>query len=263
LSTTSPPDFDAQQWLQRWEAQQQRHLPLREERFAAIGDVVEAFSHDTTSPLLLDLGCGPGSLSTRLLQRLPAAHAVAVDADPLLLAIGRQALGDLQGRLHLVDADLRTPEWPQALPQPTARFDAVVSTTALHWLTPEQLRSLLRQVHALLRSGGVFVNGDHIAYDPAEQPRILQALDHLKRRRRALGQAQPGETWEQWWLAVESDPGLAALVAERNARWGDHPAADQALTLREWREALHQAGFTDVATTWQMLDDRVLVAVRP
>jgi trans-aconitate methyltransferase len=35
---------------------------------------------------VLDLGCGPGSLAARLLERLPAASVVAIDSYPLLLA---------------------------------------------------------------------------------------------------------------------------------------------------------------------------------
>ncbi len=40
---------------------------------------------------MLDLGCGPGSLATRLLDRIPAATVIALDADPVLLAIGQAA----------------------------------------------------------------------------------------------------------------------------------------------------------------------------
>jgi len=33
-------------------------------------------------PLVLDLGCGPGSLAVRLLGRIPAATVVGIDASP-------------------------------------------------------------------------------------------------------------------------------------------------------------------------------------
>lgn len=43
----------------------------REVRFAVIGDAVEELV-DRPDPLIVDLGIGPGSLATRLLDRIPA-----------------------------------------------------------------------------------------------------------------------------------------------------------------------------------------------
>src|SRR5580658_9030422 len=98
---------DYANWLERWDAQQQRHIPDREERFAAMVDAVAAFAGP--EPRVLDLGCGPGSLSARVLDRVPRATVVAIDADPVLLAIGRGALAS-RDRLEFVDADLRA-DW--------------------------------------------------------------------------------------------------------------------------------------------------------
>jgi trans-aconitate methyltransferase len=77
------PGLDQQaalEWIAKWDEQQQDHLPDREDRFTALIDAVEAGA-GRPDPLLLDLGCGPGSLSVRLLDRFPAATVVAVDAD--------------------------------------------------------------------------------------------------------------------------------------------------------------------------------------
>src|ERR1700686_5323600 len=95
---------DYSNWLERWDAQQQRHIPDREERFAAMVDAVAAFAGP--EPRVLDLGCGPGSLSARVLDRVPGATVVAIDADPVLLAIGRGALA-ANHRLSFLDSDLR------------------------------------------------------------------------------------------------------------------------------------------------------------
>ena len=48
----------AQRWIDRWDAQQQRYMPDREERFTALIDAVEAGA-GRPDPLVLDLGCGP------------------------------------------------------------------------------------------------------------------------------------------------------------------------------------------------------------
>lgn len=47
-----------------------------------IGDVVAHATKDTDHPVLLDLGCGPGSLSARLADRLPGATIIGLDSDP-------------------------------------------------------------------------------------------------------------------------------------------------------------------------------------
>jgi SAM-dependent methyltransferase len=103
----------AEQWIDRWDAQQERYMPDREERFTVLIDAVEA-GVGRDDPLVLDLGCGPGSLAVRLLHRMPAARVVAVDTDPLLLELGRAAFAGRSG-LRFVDRDLRKPGWAPAL----------------------------------------------------------------------------------------------------------------------------------------------------
>ena len=113
-------------WLARWDAQQTGYLPDREDRFAAMATVLKQLLPPDF--VVLDLCCGPGSLSQRLLAHFPQARAVAVDLDPVLLALGAGALGTLDGRLRWVDADLCDPTWVAQVGE--QQFDAVVSTTA-------------------------------------------------------------------------------------------------------------------------------------
>ncbi|OLT16976.1 hypothetical protein BJF78_13655 [Pseudonocardia sp. CNS-139] len=61
-------------WIDRWDAQQTRYIADREERFAVIGDVVAHALGPAGDPVVLDVGCGPGSLSARLAHRLPGAR---------------------------------------------------------------------------------------------------------------------------------------------------------------------------------------------
>jgi trans-aconitate methyltransferase len=110
------PELDrdaALDWVARWDSQQLGYLPDREERFTALIDAVQEGT-SRPDPLVLDLGAGPGSLAVRLLDRLPAATVVAVDADPLLLALGRVAWPDRAG-LRFAEADLRQPGWSGGL----------------------------------------------------------------------------------------------------------------------------------------------------
>src|SRR5919108_2517984 len=93
----------AREWIRRWDLQQEEHLPDREERFTVLIDAVEEGT-GRPDPLVIDLGCGPGSLSARLLDRIPGATVVAVDADPLLLSLGRAVYAGRAG-LRFVELD--------------------------------------------------------------------------------------------------------------------------------------------------------------
>ena len=258
-------------WIDRWDAQQQDFLPDREERFTALIDAVQE-SAGRPDPLVLDLGCGPGSLAVRLLGQIPAAAVVAIDADPLLLALGRAAwagrvpgpvaAGESGGTLRFADQDLRVPGWSAAL-RLDRRADAAVSTTALHWLPPDALATMYAEVARVLRPGGLLLNGDHLTEDEATAPtlvRLGRVLNEREERRRAPhGRA---ETWAGWWDAVQSDPAFAGLVAERRHRSPEsehHGSPSGRLSVHV--EALRAAGFAEVGTIWQRGDNRLLCGV--
>ncbi len=252
LGTTAP-TTDWQRWLERWEAQQGAYMPDREERFAVMIDAIAELCGNT--PHVVDLGSGPGSLARRILDRIPEAHVTAIDMDPVLLAIGRNALGDLGGRLSWLDADLRS-RWSAE----AGRVDAAVSTTALHWLQPDALATLYRHLGIVLRRGGVFINGDRMDLSPA-QPRLAEAVRAMRGSREPSEETM-AESWEEWWAAVEQDPAFVAEVAERGLRHHEHPDHDHPLDVAAHTAVLREADFAEVDTIWQHLADRVLVAIR-
>lgn len=260
---------DVEPWaalLHGWDTQQAGYLPRREERFATIATAVG----DLVGPqfTLLDLGCGPGSLTDRVLAAHPGSNAVAVDNDPVLLRIGRECLGGLDGRLRWVDTDLREQGWAEAAGLAPGSLDAIASTTALHWLDPGSLYRLYAAAASLLRPGGVLINGDNMAYDHGQAG--LRELTRLAESRtsRAAFTERGVPDWAQWWQAAREVPDLAETFADRErrlaaatARHGDRTGAG-ITTLRTHVAALKEAGFAEVDTVWQVLDDRVLVAVR-
>lgn len=78
---------------------------------------------------VVDLGCGPGTLTRGLLERWPDAHVVGVDSSPEMVARARRLAGDPRtgARLRVVEADVRS--WT-----PDAPVDVVVTNALLQWV---------------------------------------------------------------------------------------------------------------------------------
>ena len=72
----------------------------REGRFHAMLDVLNILLPEEF--IALDLACGPGAISQRLLARFPKAQSIAVDLDPVLLTMGQAVLGQMGGRVRWV-----------------------------------------------------------------------------------------------------------------------------------------------------------------
>lgn len=246
----------ARAWVRRWDHQQERYIADREERFTVVCDVVAHVADRITGspvPLVLDLGCGPGSMSARLAARLPKATIVGLDQDPVLLALGRACHQEL---IRFVDVDVATPGWSTGL-ELLGPVDAVVSTTALHWIPEDRLPGLYAEAAGLLRPGGVLVNADNL-YD--EQPTVAEiAAAVLDARAGRVGVAQ-NEDWATWWAEVTADPELAGAVAERERRGARGGLTE--LSAARHADLLRGAGFREVGPVWQSGNDMVLVAVR-
>ncbi|MGW0825785.1 class I SAM-dependent methyltransferase [Streptomyces sp. NPDC002845] len=249
----------AELWVERWERQQQRYAVGREERFAVIADVVDLVTAGSAArPLVLDLGCGPGSLAARLARQLPDADIVAVDMDPLLLELARTHHGTAA---RYVEAVIGEPGWIQALDLDRP-LDAAVSTTALHYLAPDALSRTYEQLAALLRPGGVLVNGDHLA--PENDSRTAEIADHIGLRWAQRQRVFAHEDWHAWWAAVADDAELADLLAARHhrPRNGTGGGNGPGLPLSAHVRLLRQAGFTDAGPVWQYGNSYVVVATR-
>src|SRR5690606_34875487 len=139
-----------------------------------------------------------------LLTRLPGASVTAVDLDPVLLTMARGHFADDE-RVSFHTADLTGDDWPEQLPH--RRYDAVLTATALHWLTTEALRALYGRLADVVREGGVFMNADHMPEESA--PRINAAAHAHESRRRERERENGRLDWAGWWSQVAADPLLA------------------------------------------------------
>lgn len=258
-TTDSVPDWGA--LLRSWDQQQEGYVPERERIISTMADAVETVLG--RAPRILDLGCGPGTVSQRLVERFPDAEAVALDIDPLLLGIGRGALGDMGGRLTWVDADLRSPDWTRLVGE--APFDVVTSTTALHWFAPSELADLYDAVASVLRPGGLLLNADRFQFDRSS-PATRQLCAALRETREEQAfTTGDRQDWLLWWESLSRFPALEPLLQERRERFDARPKKKRPGTttsLAFHTAALGEAGFDEVETIWQDLSRRLLLAVR-
>ncbi|MHB8352083.1 MAG: class I SAM-dependent methyltransferase [Thermoplasmata archaeon] len=251
------PGLDWAGWWRRWERQQAGYLPLREARFDAMFALLEV--ELPPSFRAVDLASGPGGLADRLLRRFPEARVEAVDFDPVLLRLGREVLGTASGRLGWIDADLRGSEWPRALG--VAPVDAVLTTTALHWLSVDELGELYATLHKVVRPGGLFVNGDSMAF-PGESHRLSSVAKAVSARGTGAYRARTGaESWEDWWSAFAREPRLAKEFAERSRRLPQAHGHPPDLGLDDHLRLLRVAGFREVGVIWSHYSNRVVAAV--
>jgi hypothetical protein len=70
------------------------------------------------------------------------------------------------------------------------------------------------------------------------------------------------ETAEQWWDALSLEPAFAPLLSERTERFAGKQRQESPPGFEFYVAALRDAGFREVETIWQVLSDRVLLAVR-
>ena len=109
-----------------------------------------------TTRRILDLGTGDGRLLALVKREHPNTEAVAIDFSAAMLdAASKRFAGD--SSVAVVTHNLDNP-----LPD-LGKFDAVVSSFAIHHVEHERKRALYSEVHELLNAGGVFCNLEHVA----------------------------------------------------------------------------------------------------
>lgn len=257
-SAQTPTPSDPADVLARWEAQQAAYITHREARFEVMLDVVAAaVPGDGT---VLDLACGPGSISARVVRRFPGVRCLGLDLDPALLRLARESAA-VQGRCEqttFCQVDLHDPDWVDALGG--ARPDAVLTSTALHWLPAPVLVRLYAQLADLLPVGGVFVNADHLRAGTG-RPLFeeLAARDDTATHQAAV--AAGADTWAEWFALLQQDPQYADALHERADLFAQRPPNPD-LSPEFHLQALRCAGFAEAGVVWQHYDDYVLLARR-
>jgi tRNA (cmo5U34)-methyltransferase len=171
---------------------------------------------------ILDLGTGDGRLLALVREELARrghsdTEAVAVDFSPTMLDEVRKRFAG-ESSVSVVAHNLDGP-----LPA-LGKFDAAISSFAIHHLVHERKRALYVEIHGLLNPGGVFCNLEHVA-----SPTLRLHQEFLER----IG------------FTVETeDPSNKLLDVETQLGW------------------LREIGFVDVDCCWKWRELALLVGRR-
>ena len=226
------------QLLTTWDAQQDLYRPDREHALAAMSDFL-ASALPPARLRVLDLACGCGAVTARILDALPSARVVGIDRDPVLLRIARE-IWAADPRVSLEQADLRDGAWRDR--HGTGQFDAVVTAASTHWLEPDDLSSLYRAIATSLRPGGLFANLDWIPIAGAPELQLVSDA-YVRDREGRLNPDREGQPspWSEWWAQTLAHPDLAVEARERSAM--DMPRSAEHFADEEWhRSELIEAG---------------------
>jgi tRNA (cmo5U34)-methyltransferase len=121
---------------------------------------------------VLDVGCGAGNYTLKLLESLPNLDATLIDLSQPMLDRAREGVSSATaGRITTVQADIREARLPDS------EFDIVLAAAVLHHLRSDQeWQDVFASFHRALRPGGsVWV------FDLVESS--IPSVGHLMRRR--------------------------------------------------------------------------------
>jgi tRNA (cmo5U34)-methyltransferase len=108
----------------------------------------------------LNLGAGDGWLDEIILSRFTRAEATLLDGSDVMVEKARERVQPFGDRVSVVQGDLSTASWQQAVRPP---YDLVVSSIAIHNLFDADLvRALYAQVFEVVGEGGMFMNLDYM-----------------------------------------------------------------------------------------------------
>jgi tRNA (cmo5U34)-methyltransferase len=206
INLWSQPDH-AKEYLERADS-----IPHRTEGESSLIEFIPV-----TAGRILDLGTGDGRLLALVKREHPNTEAVALDFSSTMVDAAKWRFAS-DPSVVVVPHNLDDP-----LPD-LGRFDAVISSFAIHHVVHERKRTLYSEIHGILNASGVFCNLEHVA---SPTPRLRAEFLH-----------RIGSTPET------EDPSNKLLDVETQLHW------------------LREIGFVDVDCHWKWRELALLAGSR-
>jgi len=214
--------------------------PAYEAGLAFVLDLVPHQEQDAF--ICVELGCGTGTLTHRVLCKFPRARALAVDSEPAMLDMARKKLAPHGDRIEVRQADVLACELPSC--------DVVLSSFMFHHVPPERLEGTLRRIARGLAPSGCLVLLDHMTVGPRWSERIGAQNRRLQRGHVAAAIAAGRATQD-----------------DIDARWAFKRKMKEQGQDVEYRhraeditEAMRAAGFDEIGLVWLRFGITILMA---
>jgi tRNA (cmo5U34)-methyltransferase len=167
----------------------------------------------TDEPLnILDLGCGTGLEIEALLQRVPNALIIGVDVSQnMLQRLQKRYIAHMSQITLVADSYLTMPFASQA-------YDHIISAMSVHHLLRATKRELYMKIHAALKPGGKYIEGDSVVTAEMESQLLAEYHEQVA----DMPQAEDG-----------------------------HYHIDVPFSIDSQRSLLLEAGFKDFDVVWQ------------
>jgi tRNA (cmo5U34)-methyltransferase len=205
-------------------------IPYRNE----VLEIISALATDRYRPgsKVLDLGCGNGELSNRILEKNNEIQVVMIDYSETMIKKCKERFPGNKD-ITIICHDLND-GMPNSVSE--QRFSVVVSCFALHHIAPDKRVTLYNDTCKVLLDEGIFVNGDRFI---EETPQISDW------------------TFNRWmsWVVQSIRQNLSQEKSFEEAKNKqldlDEKQGDMPGTIWQMRNDLKQAGFAYIDVLWK------------
>ena len=120
---------------------------------------------------VLDVGCGAGNYTIKLLDRMPNLDATLIDlSQPMLDRARQRVTACSQGTIETIQGDIRE------IDLGADQFDVILAAMVLHHLrTDDEWRAVFTKLFRTLRPGGSVWIVDHLRHDTPEIQKMMTA----------------------------------------------------------------------------------------
>lgn len=159
---------------------------------------------------VLDLGCGTGIQTLKLLKKCPSAKVLAIDVSDEMLNLYSEKLSEYKTNIKTKNISIFDYEFPES------KYDYIIATEMMHHFTVAEKLELYKKINRSLKTGGLYLEAD---YHFLSQDESDNALRHYKEAAGAKGKYHidiPLLYDEQIDLLKESFRGLEVLFHQNN-----------------------------------------------
>jgi len=187
----------------------------------------------------LEIGCGTGDTTWKILLGVPGVELTAVDKSPDMIELAKKKIKSPQLKANVRFEEGDALDVTHSFEE--GEFDFVVSSWTVHNFDPQYRRDVFGEVECILKEGGLFVLADKIAYDNPKLHR--KSYEFMKNRYDLLRKLGKPEVAQHWLKHNEFD---------------NQP--ERRLTESRVRSELRNVGFRDIRKVFRQQVDATYTA---